>query len=118
MTSRFMLFADSSTAVELTPEWDQVDKTTRLGVQHRTRNGGLFRYKFGEYFKLAVSLTEVASADASQINSWWGGTADLLWTADSGSTVTSCQIFNKEKPLGQYDKPYDTLFKGKIELEG
>jgi len=118
MTSRFMLFSDSATAVELYPEWDLVDKSTKLEALHRTRSGRSFRYKFGDYAKFAFSLTDVVSADASQVNSWWGANTDLLFTQDSGTTVSSVQLFNKSKPMGQYDKPYETLFKGKIELEG
>jgi len=118
MTTRFMLFPSSGNHVDLYPDWDMTDETTKVEDKHRTRSGALYTYKWGEFFRKKFGLTDVTSSDAALINSWWNTNTDLLFTQDSGTTVSSVHIMNKKTPLGGFMEPYDDLYKGKIELEG
>ena len=118
MTSRVMLFPSSGNHVDLYPEWDVKNESRKIEDKHRVRSGGSYTYKWGDYFREKFSLTDVNSSDACIINSWWNTNTDLLFTTDSGTTVNSVHIENKKTPLGQYMEPYDSLFKGTIELEG
>lgn len=114
----YRLFVDSSTGVSLDPTYEFERRDTKVEDQHRTRSGARYVYKWGQYAKFKVPVEFVSSADASQVNSWWGANTKLLFKNESDSTVFSVQIVNKNLPMGEYQQPYDDLFNGVIELEG
>lgn len=117
MTSRVMLFPSSGSHIDLYPEWDMKREDKKIEDTHRTRSGGRFVYKWGQYSRTKFSLTDVNSSDASLINSWWENNVELLFTQDSGTTVSSVQLVNGQIPMHSYMKPYDDLYSGDIELE-
>ena len=112
----FRLFVDSSTGVDIDPDYNFKEKDSKVESRHRSRDGSEFVYKWGDIQIINMGVSFVNSSFRAQVNSWWGGNVDLLWMEEGGSDVTSVHIINKTKPVDQFIKPYDTLFKGKIEL--
>lgn len=114
--SEFMLFVDSSNSVELEPEWGFTTKDKKIENRHRVRSGEEYVYKWGSYEKVKFKVSYVNSSNKSIVNSWWVSNTELLFTVDSGASVSSVFITNKDTPIGKYNKPYSSLFKGAIEL--
>ena len=112
----FRLFVDSSTGVDVDPEWDYKEASEKVESRHRTRDGSEFVYKWGDIGNIQFTVSFVDSSFRAQVNSWWGGNQALLWMEEGGSDVTSVYLVNRTKPIDQFVRPYDDLFKGKIEL--
>lgn len=112
----FRLFVDSSNGITVTPEFDFKDSAKKVESRHRTRGAKEYVYKWGEYDILKMKVMFVDSEFKSLVNSWWSSNTELLWMEEGGTDVTSVHITNKNKPIDGYNKPYDDLFKGSIEL--
>lgn len=112
----FRLFVDSSTGVDVYPDWDYAEKDTKVESRHRARNGAEYVYKWGNVRSIKFSIAYVDSSFRAQVNSWWGGNVDLLWMEEGGTAVSSVHLVNKSKPVDGLVKPYTDLFRGKIEL--
>jgi len=112
------LFIDSSTGVDVDPEWDLALEDSKIEDQHRALDGSRYVYKWGRYRRWKVPVSFVDSSFRFHVNTWWLSNAQLLWMDNSGSTdVFSVQIVNDSIPVGGYVKPYTDLFAGVIELE-
>lgn len=112
----FRLFVDSSTGVTLYPEYDYKEVDEKIETRSRAREGDEYVYKWGDINKWQFSVAFVNSSTKAQVNSWWGGNVDLLFMEEGGTDVSSVRLIGKKKPISHFQKPYDTLFKGKIEL--
>jgi len=112
----FRLFVDSSTGVDVYPEYDFDDSEKKIESRHRTRDGSEFVYKWSEYSVIKMSVMYVNSAFKSQVNEWWSNNTNLLWMETGGTDVTSVRLTNTTKPISKVIKPYYDLFQGKIEL--
>ncbi|HKJ88821.1 MAG TPA: hypothetical protein VKA48_09970 [Gammaproteobacteria bacterium] len=115
--AQFRLFEDSSTGVDVDPEWEYAEVNQKQESSHRTRSGRLYRYLWGTYRRWRVPVAFVDETFKSQVNSWWGGNEKLLWMEEGGTEVYSVQIVNAELPVGNPIRPYTDLFQGVIELE-
>ena len=113
----FRLFVDSSTGVDIDPEYDYKEQDFKVEDKHRTRSGREYRYKWGDVEKITMGMRFVNSSTMSQINDWWKDNTDLLWMEVGGSSVSSFHLSNKSKPIDKRIKPYTDQFAGKIELE-
>ena len=112
----YRLFVDSSTGVDVQPEYDYKEKDKKVESRHRSANGDEYVYKWGDIGFVQFKVMFVNSAFKSMVNSWWGDNTDLLWMEEGGTVVTSVHLINKTKPIDGLQKPYSDLFKGKIEL--
>lgn len=111
------LFVDSSNGISIEPEWDYAEIDKKIEDEHRTRGGGRYVYKWGSYRKWKLPVSLVDSSFAAVVNSWWLSNTQLRIKSESSAQVYSVQITNDAKPLGEYTKPYDSLYQGTIELE-
>ena len=103
--------------VQIEPEWNLVEQDKKIENEHRTKAGGRYVYKWGSFRKWKFSVEYVNSSFYSIVNSWWGANTQLLFYSSSAAAVYSVQIGNDTKPIGKFNRPYDTLFEGTIELE-
>ena len=117
MTAR--LFVDSDNGVTILPEWNLRMQDKKLETQHRTKSGRLFVYKWGDYKAWRLSAEFVSSADAAIINSWWASNTQLLFmpSTSAPTEIYSVMIRSKKLPMSKFNKPYDDLYKGRIDLE-
>lgn len=113
----FILFVDSSTSVEIEPDYQSSEQDSKIEDVHRTRSGGRYHYKWGDYFRRMYSVSFVDSAFKSRVNDWWNENTALLFMEDGSTQVHSVRIVNIAQPIGGYIAPYDDLFTGTIELE-
>lgn len=113
----FRLFVDSATGVTLEPEWDLGRPDQKIENEFRTRSGARFVYRWAGFDRFKFSLNFVDSATQAVVNSWWDTNTDLLFMEEGGTEVSSVQITNAKKPMDGFNKPYQNLYRGKIELE-
>ena len=114
----FILQSDSNTQVNLEPEFDFKDSSTKIENQHRTRDGSLFKYFWDEYPRIKFTIRFINSAQTKQINEWWSNNTELEFYEEGTTDVSSVLITNKTKPVDQFIRPYTDKFQGRIELEG
>lgn len=112
----FRLFVDSDNGIDVYPEYNLKEDEKKVETRHRTRDGSEYVYKWGSFEQIKFSVMYVNSEFKSIVNSWWLSNTDLLWMEEGGADITSVHLINKSKPINQFVKPYDNLFKGTIEL--
>ena len=123
MSEVFDLSFDTSSAVTILPDPNFERRDTLIENIHRTRSGGRFSYKWGEFYASKLSLRYVSSGDSAIINSWWSSRAELLLrqydsTSGAGAAdVRSVILVNKRIPIAHFEAPNMTEQKGIIELE-
>jgi len=111
------LFVDSSNGVIMNPEYSFVEDVVKIENRFRSRDGSEYVYKWSDYDKWKIPVLYVNSSFKAVVNSWWRSNTDLLLKSESASAVYSVHLTNKGYPITQAVKPYDTLFKGIIEVE-
>lgn len=114
----YRLFVDSSTGVDIAPEWNYQERAKKIETRHRASSGAEYVYKFGYYGARKFDVMYVSSADKTTINSWWAANTDLLFMEVGASEVFSCRLANDYQPIGELVKPYHDQWQGTIELEG
>ncbi len=114
----FILQADSNTQVTLEPEFDYKDSSAKIENMHRTRDGSLFKYYWGDYTRIKFTIRFVNSETKEQINDWWLNNTELEFYEEGTTDVSTVLITNKAKPIDQFIRPYTDKFRGRIELEG
>lgn len=113
----YRLFVNSADGVSIEPLYEYSEDDFKIEDSHRVRSGAFYRYKWGSVRKWKLPFTLVDSSFKSVVNSWFTSNAALLFKSESLSAVYSVYIMNKDLPVGQPVMPYDSLFKGVIELE-
>lgn len=114
----YLLFPSSGNHVSFEPEWDFDREDAQIKTEHVTRAGKRFVYKWGSYCKFNFSVQFVSSADAALVNSWWITNTKLMFKSTSETAVYSVMLIASDLPIGQFQKPYTDMFKGRIELQG
>ena len=114
----YRLFVDSSTGVDVEPEFDYKFSAKKVETRHRARDGSEYVYKWGQYEDIKLTVKYVSSSFQDTVNTWWSNNTDLLWMEEGGTVVSSVHLINKAQPIDQFVKPYTDLWKGKIELGG
>lgn len=114
----FLLFPSSGNEVTLEPEWDFDRRDMQVKTEHRTRSGKRYVYRWGTYPKFSFGIQFVSSSTAAIVNSWWITNTKLLFVESGGTQVYSVMLVANDAPVGQYQKPYTDLYRGKIDLEG
>lgn len=119
MAYTFLLGPTSATAIQLGPEYTYADMYEKIQSSHRTKSGKAYVYKWGNYQRFSIPITNIPVSSASIINSWWETNTELLFfvTSDSGVRVNSVLISNKTVPFSQFAMPYDDEMNGSILLE-
>jgi hypothetical protein len=112
----YRLFVDSDTGVDINPEYDYRENSEKVESRHRSRSGREFVYRWGGIGRISFSVMYVNSSFKAQVNSWWDANTDLLFMEVGTTEVFSCHITNKKKPVDRFIRPYNDLFRGKIEL--
>lgn len=113
----FRLFVDSSTGLDVYPEYDFKDTAEKIEEQYRTRDASLYTHRWAEFQKVKFSVSFVNSEFKSIVNSWWSSNTPLLWMEVGAADVSSVQLTGKDKPVSKLQKPYTDLFAGTIEFE-
>ena len=113
----YILQASSSDQFSFEPEYDFVKSSAKIENMHRTRSGDRYVYKWGEYVRFKMSVKYVSSENASMVNDWWSENTALQFYEEGSTDITSCQITNKNTPFGEFVKPHNDLFEGRLELE-
>lgn len=114
----WLLFPSSGNHVTLEPEWDFDRKDAQVKNEHVTRSGKRYVYKWGSYLKFSFGVQFLNSSQASIVNSWWITNTKLLFVESGAASVYSVMLVGSDLPVGQYVKPYTSLYRGKIELQG
>ena len=116
--AQFRLFVDSSTGIDIDPEYDMKLSGLKIEDVHRTLGGVEYRYKWGDYDRVEFSLQWVNSSTMAIVNSWWSSNTNLQFMeTDVAGTELNVRLVNKTKPIDRYIKPYTDMFMGKIQLE-
>ena len=113
----YRLFVNSSTGLDIDPEYDYEEGAEKQESSHRSMTGRLYKYKWGSFRSFKFSTQFVNSSFMSIVNSWWESNTELKFMKTNGTEVYSVRIENRETPIRQVIEPYDDLFKGRIELE-
>lgn len=99
---------------------DEIDwhrKDERIESTHEMRSGRQYRYRWGEKERINFRASEVSSADACQINSWWSAGTALVLQHQTRFETTSGYLVNKTQPFDGFIESDSRYFRGKIELE-
>lgn len=114
----FSLYIDSYNSVSFELEYDYEITNRQIRSQHLSRAGRKYIYKWGDIRGRAFSVRYVNSATTSIINSWWRTNVSLKFQEEGSTYVFSCHLSNEQMPIGSFEKPYNELYRGTIELEG
>ena len=112
----YLLFISSGIDVSLDPEFNFRDTEKKIETRHRTKSGREYVYKWGDYKKWSFGVTYVDSSFKAIVNSWWNTNTELLFMKQGETLVYSVRLMNNNSPINAFIKPYDDLFKGKIDL--
>lgn len=113
----FILQINTSNQLTLYPKYNLKNDSVKIENRHRSRSGREFVYKWSEYRKIKLDVEFVDSSFRAIANSWWSSNTDLQFYEYGGTQVFSVRMTGKSQPIDSYMEPYDTLFKGSIELE-
>jgi|GEM_PF-6532100 len=137
--SFFRLGVDSSTAIDIYPDKSFAEKEKQVVSQHRNKNGSYKRYIWGSFTGFSFGLNYVSISDTNQINEWYDNNTVLTLFEDvlpssnkfilnisklnigkvsHDTDHTGLVLTNKSSPMDRHAPPYDTLYKGKLKLEG
>jgi len=112
----YLLFISSGIDVSFNPEYDFSDKVRKKESKHRTPSGREYVYKWGDYRQWKFSVMYVNSSFTSIVNSWWSSNTELLFMKEGATEVYSVRLGGTTSPISKFIEPYDTLYKGEIEL--
>ena len=116
--SAFRLFVDSSTGIDINPEYNYKNGGEKIEDVYRSPTGAPFRYIWGDFNKIDFGLSFINEPTKTIINDWWDETTDLYFMeVGVEASVKQVHITNRSKPIDRNIKPYRSLFKGKIILE-
>ena len=116
--SLFRLFVDSSTGLDIDPEYDYKDGAQKIEDVHRAKSGAQYRYKWGQYSRIEFSVMHVNSSFKSIVNSWWSSNVDLKFMeVGVAAREVSVHLVNKSNPVDKPILPYYDEFTGKLILE-
>ena len=115
--SLFRLYVNSSSGIDIDPEYDFRDSANKKDSIHRAKDGGQYRYTWGGYDKIDLSINYVNSSTKETINNWWENNTSLFFMEKGSSLVRNMFIANKSRPIDKTNKPYIDLFMGKVTLE-
>ncbi len=113
----YRLFVDSSNGVTINPDYGYKLEDSKIENEHRVRTGARYVYKWGSFNKWSIPVSYVNSSFMAIVNSYWQSNTALLFKSESAAAVYSVQVTNDKLPIAEFIKPYDTLYKGVIELE-
>jgi len=138
--SFFRLGVSSSDAIDIYPDKSFVEKEKHVASQHRNKNGSYKRYIWGRFTGFSFGLDYVSISDTNQINNWYDNNTVLTLFEEASLSrgnkfvlnisklninkvshtvdYTGLVLTNKSSPMDRHAPPYDTLYKGKLKLEG
>lgn len=115
--AQYRLFVNSSTGVDIDPEYDYEEGDEKQESTKRSMTGKLYKYKWGTYRVFKFGVTYVNSSFMAIVNSWWVSNTELKFMKVGATQVYSVRIENNSAPIRKFIEPYDDQFEGKIELE-
>ena len=113
----YWTLTDGTNVVSMAPHWGLEFDDKKVETTHRTRDGSLFKYRWGGYKRTKFDIDFVNSSDAARINSWWMANTPLKLVNPSSVVVHSGYLMNSSLPINKYVEPYTDEFSGTIELE-
>ncbi len=102
--------------VTLEPEYNLKQRDTKQENIFRVRSGRRYVYSWGDSKSWRFNVRYVNSAIVATVNSWWESDTELLYGNIDRTEVNTVRLENRNLPIAEFEKPYDDLFKGKIEL--
>jgi len=138
--SFFRLGVSSSAALDIYPDKSFVEKEKQVISEHRNKNGSYKRYIWGSFTGFDFGLEYVPTSDTNQINEWYDNNTILtlfeevlmvtgnkfvlnvsklnIGKISHSTAYPGLMLTNKSSPMDRHSPPYDTLYKGKLKLEG
>ena len=113
----FNLYIDASNTVNFDVEYDYRKEDKQILSEHMARSGRRYTYQWGMVQKRRFSVRFISSSTASIINSWWQSNVSLILQESGSVEVFSCKLTNDTTPISRFEKPYNDLYRGVIELE-
>ncbi len=118
--SGFTLFQNSANGVSFTPEFGFKTDDRKIENTVRTRSAIQYKFKTGDFKRWSLPIRFVNSSDKKTINDWWNDNTDLFFYDDNDTSIAATfvvRITNRASPIRSPERPYDYLWKGKIEIE-
>ena len=106
-------------ALTLSPDWHPLLQRWRVGIQHRAANGAWLARDTGRYWRAAMTLPSISTAQADQLVWWWEQRLPLALTLDTSDSATTllCQLSGDTPPVSQRLRPYSGRYRGLLRLE-
>ena len=112
----YRLFINSTTGMDIEPEWDFQCSAKKIESRHRTKAGYEYVYRWADYKEFSFTISYVSSANACIVNSWWNSNAELKFMEEGSTDISSVRIVNATQPMDKKIKPYPDLYTGTIKL--
>jgi len=113
----YLLYTDILTPVTLNPEYDFTREDAKVEDRHRTRSSARYFYRWSKYTRFVFSINYLNATDKDIINGWWDANTPLFFKDEDDPEVFEVCLVNDSTPFGEFNMPYNTLFKGTVELE-
>ena len=114
-----MKLTDGINTVEFSPRKGYEIPEERRRSIHRTLDGTLYIYEWGQKGKYEIPLVGISKTDKEQIETWWQNITKLTFypdLVDSPGTSLSVRIINEERPLQMMAPLWNEKFEGTLIL--
>lgn len=116
--SRYQLFETGGETLNLYPDFDYEENDQLMLSELAVNNGAVFSYVWGQQRSTRFTASYVTSAQATQINSWWGARTQLTGRfVNHPSTLLTGRLMGENKPCRSYTDGARQYFIARIELE-
>ncbi|RKY33173.1 MAG: hypothetical protein DRP74_00540 [Candidatus Omnitrophota bacterium] len=117
---RVMKLTDGVTSIEFSPAKGFEVPEDRPRTAHKTLDGELYIYEWGNKRKYVVPVTKISRDDRDIFVGWWQNLTKLTFYPDLKYDPTdsiSVRIINEERPLqAMFDPGWETYFEGELIL--
>ena len=110
---------EANTFVMLHPQWNYQESAQVSRSLHRTLNGKLFSYKWGNFARISLPLQFVPPDVGAVLEQWWRDDERLLFRMDTDKTRNGivCLIGGELSPLPYQEAGNPAYRKGNLLLE-
>lgn len=118
MSLSVRIWNQSSSFVELAPQWSMEEDIDKIYNLNRTPTGNATLYTYATWREWKIPLRLVPSSVAAWVNSLYTGERSCrLEVIENGvSQVYSVMIVNKESPFTQFAAPHYNYYNGELKL--
>jgi len=118
MTTRIELLNDSTTFIDVDPDFEVEDNESINILYEQTLTGRASSFNYGTNRSFNLPFSAINNSEAEKVNDWWHSQSDLKLTLDlsNSSDNLNVRITNREQPFSRLRKPYFDVFVGNINL--